>query len=150
MNRIQKAIAILEKTNNGSNLAPRHLNLVQLVVNKHASDYGLEAFDKLYEQIIKGTYDKSKIYFYNVEHMTKDSVGYIYYKGQQIGHFSYDDREEERIATFRAAKRCRLLEKKGHPIDPLTYCWQVEKYLTPEEIAACENVDDEMAQCETI
>src|SRR4051812_33518409 len=102
MNNSEKVLEILERTNNGNALAPKHLNLAQCVVNKKANEHGLRVFEELYNQVKEGAYDKTGVYLYDVEHITKDHQGYIYYKGQHIDHFSHDDSDREKRATHKA------------------------------------------------
>lgn len=135
-----QSIEILQATNDGNKLAPRHLYLLQEGINGNLSEEGVEALLQLHKEVcIDKTYDPLKVYYFGVEHMTRDHTGYIYFKGHHIDHFSYGRGrgEEEKAALVRAQKICLLLEKKGHPIDSSTYCWEVEKYLTPEELKAC-------------
>jgi hypothetical protein len=147
MNYTEQTCAILRKTNDGKDLAPRHLYLIQLVINNDASEHGIKLFEQLHEQVMTGTYDKQKVYLFDVEHITKDHEGYIYYKGHHIDHFSYyDNWEGEWEATLQAARICALLEQKGHPINSITYCWRVEEYLTKEEIEKCNDVKAELEQ----
>lgn len=135
----EKALEILRQTNDGSGLSPKALNLLQGAVNGHLSDYGLAAFETLHKNVMAGTYDKSKDYYYGVEHMTKDNTGYIYYKGMCVEHFSYRnaeaDRANELLALKRLKARCELLEQKKIEIHIGTAILQVEKYLSPAEIA---------------
>lgn len=135
----EKAIEILRETSDGNNLAPRDLSLLQAAVNNDLSEKGIEVFNKLHEQVMAGTYDKSKVYYYGVEYMTKDGQGYIYYKGKHVEHYSYRDSAEELSALKRLQARCVLLEKKGIDVGVATAVFEVEKYLTEEEIAAIDN-----------
>ena len=56
MTNIDKAIAILEKTNDGDDLAPKHLKLVELAVNNGMSELGQQEFNKVFEAVEAGTY----------------------------------------------------------------------------------------------
>ena len=47
MTLIDKACTILEKTNDGSNLTPQHLKLIENAVNGFLNEKGLKAFDEL-------------------------------------------------------------------------------------------------------
>lgn len=135
----EKAIEILRETSDGNNLAPRDLSLLQAAVNNDLNEKGMEVFDKLHEQVMSGTYDKSKVYYYGVEHMTKDGQGYIYYKGNQVEHYSCRNSVEEFSALKRLQARCVLLEAKGIEVDTATAVFEIEKYLSAEEIALIDN-----------
>lgn len=139
----EKALEILSKTSDGNKLAPRDLYLLQEAVNGNLSELGMQAFDKLHEQVNAGTYDRAKVYYYDVEHMIKDGQGYIYYKGKHVEHFSYRntqaDRAREKADLLALKARCELLEKKGIEVDAATAVWEVEKYLTEEELNAIAN-----------
>jgi hypothetical protein len=135
----EKALEILRATSDGSNLAPRDLSLLQAAVNGDLSEKGIEVFNELYEQVMAGTYDKNKVYYYGVEHMTKDCIGYIYYKGKLVEHYSYRNSAEEITALKRLQARCVLLEAKGVEVDTATAVFEIEKYLSPEEIINIDN-----------
>ena len=51
MTLIDKACTILEKTNDGSNLTPQHLKLIENAVNGFLNEKGLKAFDELYKTV---------------------------------------------------------------------------------------------------
>jgi hypothetical protein len=130
-----KVIEILRATNDGSNLSPDDLYLIECAVNGYLSTVGEDAFKELYDNVcILGSYNKMNNYIFGIEHITEDHEGYIYFKGQQIDHFSHNNAESKRNAAQEAQNICLLLEKKGHPINSVTYCWRVENYLTADEI----------------
>jgi hypothetical protein len=131
---------ILRATNDGSRLAPKHLYLLQLVINGDASEYGMKEFEKLHEQVMAGTYSKDVVWHMGVEHVTKDHEGYIYYKGHHVEHFSHYNGRDELIATIQLAQTCELLESKGVELNTVTAVWKVEDYLTKQELEECEKV----------
>ncbi len=53
IDRMDHAIQILSKTNDGDDLAPQHLKLLENVVNDRASKDGLKAFDDLFAELNK-------------------------------------------------------------------------------------------------
>lgn len=83
---IDKYLVILQRTNDGNDLSPQHLKLLELGVNGHLNEAGSAAVDKLYESVVAGTYTKP--YHFGVEFMTYDHEGYIYFKDQQVEHYS--------------------------------------------------------------
>lgn len=138
---------LLRLTNDGNLLAPKHMYLVQLVVNGHASEEGEREFYKILDEARAGKYDAGKVWFYGIENLTKDQIGYVYWKGISFEHFSYRNGREEHIAAIQYSQRCLTLNAKGIEANNETVWGRVEKYLTPEEIAACKIVlqvgDDE-------
>ena len=84
---IDKYLVVLQRTNDGNDLSPQHLKLLELGVNGHLNEAGLAAVDKLYESVVAGTYTKP--YHLDVKFMTYDHEGYIYFKDQQVEHYSH-------------------------------------------------------------
>jgi hypothetical protein len=111
-----KAIEILRLTNDGNDLAPRDLYLVQCVVNGSAlgvSEADEVAFAELYANVRSGYVSP---WFYGIEHLTKDHVGYVYWKGHRVEHYSYRDADAERAAAERLARACRECEERGDEV----------------------------------
>ncbi len=54
MSLCDRACEILQATNDGDDLAPEHLKLVELAVNGFLSDYGETAFTELCEHARRG------------------------------------------------------------------------------------------------
>jgi len=109
--RTDQAIQILARTRDGSDLAPQHLRLVQAVVNKHANALGLEAFATLHEQVTAGTYVKP--WFHGHEHLTKNHLGTVSWRGQSVDHFAFKNQHAEAQAAADLAKLCIRLESVG-------------------------------------
>jgi len=63
---------------------------------------------------------------YEIEHLTKDNQGYVYWKNTRVEHYSYSDKDRERIAAENLAADCRLLESDGVKVSPanLGILWQ--------------------------
>lgn len=123
-----KAIAILRATNDGDDLEPKHLKLVEDAVNGFLNEYGQKVFDHLHKVVVGGHYEKP--WFHGIEHLTIDNVGYVYWKGQRFEHyemrFAYSSRGRD--AAVRDAAKCQHLESLGVPINATTVVWQWEKY----------------------
>jgi hypothetical protein len=68
MENIQKAIEIIEKTNDGDDLSPSHLKLTENAVNGFLNELGQQEFDKLYTAVSHGNYKQP--YLQGVEFMT--------------------------------------------------------------------------------
>ena len=86
MTLIDKVCAILEKTNDGNALTPQHLKLTQNAVNGFLNEKGLEALDELYRTVIDGKYKRPA--YLGVEFMDRDDNGYVYFKDEDVEHYS--------------------------------------------------------------
>lgn len=118
----ERACAILQSTNDGDDLAPEHLKLVEDAVNGFLNEAGLQAFNELYENC-KGGYKKP---WFHVENLTIDNVGYVYWKGQQVEHYDlgWHRSPEAKIAAEELARRCRSLEERGIPVNSTNAIWK--------------------------
>lgn len=106
-----KAIFILGRTNDGDDLAPKDLRLLEMAVNNHLNDRGVAAFEEIYDRVLTGQYHQP--WFHGQEHLTKDHQGYVYWKGSQVEHFSYHNADDERAAAIELAMQCRELDRLG-------------------------------------
>lgn len=108
-----KACEILSKTNDGEDLAPQHLYLLQEMVNGHLNETGEEKFYKLWESVVQTGYVKP--WFHGIEHLTINHQGYVLWKGKAVEHYDNPWRwtEEAKAAAEEVASRCRILEERG-------------------------------------
>lgn len=135
LSAIDKCCAILQATRDGNDLAPEHLYLVQTACNGWLSEAGEVAFDALHQQVTSGTYIKP--WFRGVEHMMRDHEGYVYWKGQQVEHYSFrDDTEGELAALTELAARCRWLEANQIPVTSVSAIWNWDTNRTEHRQAA--------------
>lgn len=104
-------IFILQQTEDGDELAPHELKLVEIAANGDLSEVGEVALYELYSRIQSGTY--SKPWHFGVEGITKDHEGYIYWRNKRIEHYSFCDSERERLATQELGRLCKMLEDQG-------------------------------------
>lgn len=111
-----KAIAILAATQDGQRLARLDLKLVELAGNDNLSDKGLAALDTLHQQVLAGTYEPEHHYLFGIEHLTRDSEGYVYWKNRQVEHYSHQDPDDMKRDAQALAERCLALEAKGFPV----------------------------------
>src|ERR1700724_3034459 len=114
MTNYEKAIEILQRTHDGDDLAPQHLRLVELAVNDMVTEVGQAAFEQLYTQIAGNTYVQP--WYHDIENLRKDHRGYVYWKGIQVDHYSFDKYEDAHEAALELADRCRTLEVLGLPV----------------------------------
>ena len=110
--RCDIACEILHDTNDGDDLSPDHLYLVQQAVNGFLSDAGYQAFRDLQAQVKRGY---KKPWFHGIEHLTYDHAGYVYWKGLRVEHFDppWAYSQESKVQAVEVARRCRLLEERG-------------------------------------
>lgn len=130
----QKAIHMLTLTSDGTRLAPKHLKLLEMAVNRQINDEGLAAFDAVYRNVVTGNYDSMKVWLCGVEDVTRDNQGYVYFKGNHVDHFSHSDATEMRQAAEMLSLICLRLERLGRPIG------------LPEYLASFEEMKDFPAQ----
>ncbi|KKL20041.1 hypothetical protein LCGC14_2459430 [marine sediment metagenome] len=105
----EKACFILTKTNDGDDLSPQHLYLLQEMVNGHLTKWGEQEFEKLYLSAQAGYV---KPWFHGIEHMTVDHIGYVLWKGRVVEHYDSPWRwtQEAKAQAEEVARRCRHLE----------------------------------------
>lgn len=116
-----QAISILRGTQDGDLLDSSDLSLVQEVVNRgidSLSDIGKEYWAKLVASCASGDYVKR--WFCGVENLTRDARGYVYWKGRQVEHYSYDSsRRNDMIdSARRLAAVCLKIEVDGGQVSP--------------------------------
>jgi hypothetical protein len=66
-NNTDRPLEILTRTNDGDDLAPHHLKLLENAVNGRLNDNGEAAFETLFTDVLAGY---AKPWFRNVEHIT--------------------------------------------------------------------------------
>lgn len=109
-----KIKSILEHTEGGRALLEPHRRLVRKALNETVSNDGADVIDWLHESITRGTYRKE--FFRNIEHMTRDAKGLLFWKEHLIGRFSLVNDERDEEMAQRLAALCRELEAKGFPL----------------------------------
>ncbi|MBZ0296795.1 MAG: hypothetical protein K8L99_29815 [Anaerolineae bacterium] len=122
----EMAIDILRQTNDGDDLAPEHLKLLEMAVNQGLSEEGETAFHALYENVQQGY---TRPWFHGIEHLTIDHEGFVYWKGNQVEHYSpswaYSD--EAKVQARELAQRCLLLERTGREVNTTNVIWNWDK-----------------------
>ncbi len=111
--RCNMACFILQQTNDGDHLSPRDLKIVEMAVNGQLNDRGIVEFAQLFHAVRKGEYKKP--YFHNIEHLTIDHEGYIYWKGRQVEHYNqpWAYSEEAKRQAHGLAGICKAIENEG-------------------------------------
>jgi hypothetical protein len=121
--RCDLACEILQRTQDGDDLAPEHLYLLQCAVNDHLTESGIALFCEIHRKVMNNEYRKP--WLQGVEHLTRDHEGYVYWKGQHIEHWSGDlpYSEEGKKQAEELARRCKMLEARGNKINSVTVIW---------------------------
>jgi len=119
-----KACEILKRTNDGDDLDPKHLKLVEMAVNGFLNEAGITAFNDLYTTVTAPGYVKP--FFHNIQHLTIDHAGYVYWKGKEVEHYEspWAYSEEARIAALDLERRCKILDSRGVVPTIRTVIWE--------------------------
>ena len=114
---IKKIIYILSNTNDGNQLSPGHLYLLQCATNHPdaITKDGDELITDIYNRVKTGTYQKP--WHCGVKHLTKDHNGWVYWKGVRVEHFTFRDGGKEKAAAEELGRICRYLERTGREIN---------------------------------
>lgn len=105
MSDIDKALEIIRNTNDGEDLSPWDLKLVEMEVNGFLNEAGEQKFTELYLHVLQGYV---KPWLAGVENLTIDHTGYVYWKGQQVEHYSYGSMSQEDIKHYVHLKRNQI------------------------------------------
>lgn len=116
---------ILQKTNDGNDLAPQHLSLLQGAVNGNLTEKGIEAFKKLHKEVLAGY---TKPWYHGIKNMTQDHEGFIYWRGIEVEHYSHDSYESAEKSAKELERRCKILESKGIKPTSSTAIWKWKEY----------------------
>jgi len=121
----EKACTILKATNDGDDLDPDQLKLLENAVNGFLNEKGSTAFEKLYEDVKAGY---KKPWLHGIEHLTIDTVGYVYWKGIQVEHYNlgWHRSAEAKKQAEEVARRCHLLEVRGQKVNYANVIWKWE------------------------
>ena len=122
MTLIDKVLAILEKTHDGDDLTPEHLKLTEYAVNGFLNESGIEKIEEIYQAVKNGTYERPA--YLGVKYMDRDHEGYVYFKGQEVEHYSsfwaYSLDAKTHLKCLQ--QRCLFLEAKGVPVTRALQC----------------------------
>lgn len=120
LSKTDQAIEILRRTDDGDRLDPQDLGLIQSVVNGQAlSEKGETYWSNLVEAVANGSYVAR--HFCGIPGLTRDGVGYVYWKGKCVEHYSHSsDRRQEMIEEARRLAAAALVsERRGSGQTPL-------------------------------
>ena len=121
------AIDILRATNDGNDLAPEHLKLLEIAVNCPLGVKALQSFRRLHREVTSGTY--ARPWLQGVEHLTRDHNGYVSWKGLRVDHWSGNlpHTEKGKDAALELARRCEIIESRGEVPDTTSVIWKWEE-----------------------
>jgi hypothetical protein len=143
-----KACAILKKTKDGDLLDPSDLKLTEYAVNGHLNESGREVFEKLYQSVVvDGTYIKP--YLHDIEHITRNYEGYIYYKGIHVEHYNRDYvySEAAKQELIELKRKCEFLERKGVEISYNNVIWGWDNYSDEYSVERLKVLDSHLENC---
>ena len=105
-----QALAILDKTCEGKDLALSDYILVMKAVDTEPTMNDLIALEEIYKRVSDGTYAPfERPWFWGIEHLSKDNK-YVCWKGQPVGFCADMTPLEERSWARSIADRCLRLE----------------------------------------
>ena len=130
---------ILQQTNDGDDLSPGDLALVEAAINGWLTPAGQATFAALVAKVQSGY---TPPWFCGIEHMTRDHQGYVYWKGQTVEHYDHDlwrmgDWQAKMLAdATELADRCRQLEAKGIAPSVTTAVFRWPEILSAAPVSA--------------
>lgn len=134
---MDEALAVLRGTSDGDALDPEDLALLQRIVNQglvSLSAAGKARWAAVVRAVAANHYIKP--FFHDIEHLTRDLEGYVFWRGVNIEHYSFRaDRQGEKRAAHRLAAQCRLIESRGAEVNGL------ELFKVWEELADAGNLE---------
>jgi hypothetical protein len=124
MTNIEKALVIIEKTNDGDDLSPEHLYLTECAVNGFLTEEGEKAFEELHQSVLAWY---KKPWYLGIENLTVDHHHYVYWKGKEVEHFARLWTEWAKKEGTEVARRCTILECRGVEPSVKTVVWDWEE-----------------------
>ena len=108
MSPITLCIEVLQYSNDGEALSPRHLKLVEMAANGVASEAGLAELERIKAALQAGTYQD---WYFGLEGLTLDHQGWVYYRGKRVEHYSFTDGNYSAAARAAAEELVKRLER---------------------------------------
>lgn len=119
--RCEKACAVLQRTNDGDELYPPHLGIIQALINGNLTDEGVAFFEAtIYAPVMAGNYAPPA--YHGVADLTLDGEGYVRWKGIILEHFSWDYAYSERSKSYAEGlgRAAAALEAVGQEVTSTT------------------------------
>jgi len=119
------AIDILRATNDGDDLDPLDLKLLEMAVNGFLTAKGETAFRELHASIQAGY---QKPWLHGVENLTIDHTGYVCWRDSRVEHYdiSWAFSTKAKAEAQELGRRCAILEEKGIQPTTRTAIWEWE------------------------
>ena len=122
ISEIDRALVILSRTNDGDDLIPSDLWLVQEAVNGRLNERGHQAYLELCRRIDAGY---AIGWLHGIEHLAMAPDRYISWRGEIVEH--YDERlrtsDDGHRQALEIARRCRILEERGESVNSTAVVW---------------------------
>lgn len=120
------SLDILKNTNDGDDLSPADLRLVENAVNGFLNDRGIQAFMEIHEKVMNYSYMPS--WFHGIEHLTIDHRGFLVWKNNVVDQFTipwaFTCKGKEKALEIE--KRCKAVEARGMIPDIGNIIWDWE------------------------
>ena len=109
---IDRALDILRRTNDGNDILPGDLWLVQEAVNGRLNECGRNAFLELSARVDAGY---SIGWLHGIEHLVMAPDGYVSWRNEIVEHYDECLRTsaDGRRQAIEITRRCRILEERG-------------------------------------
>lgn len=121
METTEKALEILERTEDGEKLHPFDLKLLEMAVNGFLSDAWLVKFEELHADVMAGRYQSAfEAAFHGIAGLRIDRQGYVYWQGVRVEHYDmpWCWGEEARGHAHELAARCLRYEDAELAVRP--------------------------------
>lgn len=120
MKTTEQALAIYTETVKGL-----YLKLQDRVSVAYAMHFSLNGEETLHLQalhanIFNESYYPPGFWLHGIKYLTKAATGYVFWKGVEVEHFSFQDLEREKCAALKLAEKCLLLEEKKFVVNSRT------------------------------
>jgi len=112
---LETCLEILEATQDGEDLSPHHLQLVERGANHWLDEVERAELRQLADDVRLG-YEKP--WLHNIEYLTIDNDGVVSWKGEPVDHYSLNWAFSSAASEVsqRLAESCLELEKSGKPV----------------------------------
>ena len=119
---IDRALDILRRTNDGNDLIPFDLWLIQEAVNGHVTEHGRQAFRELAARVDAGY---SIDCLHGIEHLVMAPDRYISWHGRNVEHYDEYLRAsaDGRRQALEIARRSRIIGERGEHVSSTTIVW---------------------------
>lgn len=139
---------ILQLSNDGEDLSPTHLKLIENSVNFGLNEQGKIVLDGVLKALKDGTYKAP--WLLGVKGMTQDHEGYIYYHGAHVEHYTnryFKNEAEIKEKLEELKKRCETLKKNGLQVSCGNAIWLWNKHDFQLDEETLKAIEEEIVAC---